>query len=157
MRKPSHIDADGRARMVDVGDKDRTTRTAAAETTVKLNKEAFRTLRDNRSAKGDVLAVANLAGIQAAKKTSELIPLCHQLALEQVKLDFQLNENDCSIRIVASCRCSERTGVEMEALTAVSIAALTIYDMLKAVQRDIEITGTRLLRKSGGRSGDYER
>lgn len=157
MAKPSHIDSDGKARMVDVSSKDVTHRSATAESVVKLNQEAFAVLRDNRSAKGDVLTVAQLAGIQAAKKTSELIPLCHQLPLDRVEVTFDLDSENNSVRISATTECHARTGVEMEALTAASVAALTIYDMLKAIQRDIEITKVGLVKKSGGRSSDYVR
>jgi cyclic pyranopterin phosphate synthase len=143
--------------MVDVSAKDTTHRRATAEAHVKLNHEAFVVLRDNRSAKGDVLTVAQLAGIGAAKRTSELIPLCHQLPLDSVVITFELDDDDNSVRIAATTECHARTGVEMEAMTAASVAALTIYDMLKAVQRDIEISQVRLLKKSGGRSGDYVR
>jgi cyclic pyranopterin phosphate synthase len=155
--KPNHIDSDGKARMVDVSSKDVTRRSATAESLVRLNREAFAMLRDNLAAKGDVLTVAQLAGIQAAKKTSELIPLCHQLPLDRVEITFDLDSEESSVRISATSDCHARTGVEMEALMAASVAALTIYDMLKAVQRDIEITRVRLVRKSGGRSGDYVR
>jgi len=153
----SHTDADGKARMVDVSPKQVTLRSATAESMVRLGKESFDVLRDNRAAKGDVLAVAKVAGIQAAKKASELIPLCHPLLLGNIELEFALNEDDHSVRIAATVACHGRTGVEMEALTAASVAALTIYDMLKAVQKDIEIVNTRLKKKSGGRSGDYVR
>ena len=153
----SHTDADGKARMVDISSKKVTLRNATAESVVKLGKESFSVLRDHRAAKGDVLAVARLAGIQAAKKTSELIPLCHQLPLDSVDLEFVLNEDNHSVLIAATAACHGRTGVEMEALTAASVAALTIYDMLKAVQKDIEILSTRLVAKTGGRSGDYVR
>jgi cyclic pyranopterin phosphate synthase len=157
MAKPSHIDSDGKARMVDVSAKDVTRRSATAESLVKLNRETFAVLRDNRAAKGDVLTVAQLAGIQVAKKTSELIPLCHQLPLDRVEITFDLDGEENSVRISGTAECHARTGVEMEALTAVSVAALTIYDMLKGIQRDIEISQVRLVRKSGGRSGDYVR
>lgn len=157
MTKPSHLDSDGKAKMVDVASKDITSRSATAQSMVKLNREAFEVLRDNRSAKGDVLTVAQLAGIQAAKKTSELIPLCHQLPLDRVEIGFDLKVENCSVQITATAQCHARTGVEMEALMAASIAALTIYDMLKAVQRDIEISQVYLVKKSGGRSGDYVR
>ena len=155
--KPSHTDADGKARMVDVSSKEVTSRSATAESVVKLGNESYTVLKDNRAVKGDVLAVAKLAGIQAAKKTSELIPLCHQLPLDSVDLEFVLNDDDTSLVIRATAVCHGRTGVEMESLTAVSVAALTVYDMLKAVQKDIEITGVRLIAKSGGRSGDFVR
>lgn len=157
MTEPSHTDADGKARMVDISSKQVTLRSATAESEVRLGEEAFSILRENRAAKGDVLAVAKLAGIQAAKKTPDLIPLCHPLQLDRIELEFVLNEDDHSVLIVASAACHGRTGVEMEALTAASVAALTIYDMLKAVQKDIEILRTHLVAKTGGRSGDYVR
>ena len=122
--------------MIDVSAKNITRRSAAAESVVKLDEKSFAALRDNRAAKGDVLTVAKLAGIQAAKRTSDLIPLCHQLPLDGVELEFMLDENNCSVRIVATVVCHGRTGAEMEALTAVSVAALTVYDMLKAVQKE---------------------
>jgi cyclic pyranopterin phosphate synthase len=143
--------------MVNVGDKKITQRNASASVTVRLNPGAFKALEKNRSHKGDILAAANLAGIQAAKKTSELIPLCHQIPLDHVDLDFELDKNSCSVTIVSRIACSGRTGVEMEALTACSVAALTIYDMLKAIQKDILITDLLLLEKKGGKSGEYIR
>jgi len=143
--------------MVDVGDKKVTKRTACATVTVKLNEETFKLVSENRVAKGDVLTVAKLAGIQAAKRTWELIPLCHQLGLDHVEVSFELIPDANSIAITATAVCTARTGVEMEALTACSVAALTIYDMLKASQRDIVITDLALLQKSGGRSGEYRR
>jgi molybdenum cofactor biosynthesis protein MoaC len=155
--KPSHIDSGGRAKMVDVSSKDVVHRSATAEALVELNREAFEVLRDNQSAKGDVLTVAQLAGIQAAKKTSELIPLCHQVPLDRIEVTFDLDSENHSVRISSVAECHARTGVEMEALMATSIAALTIYDMLKAVQRDITIAQIRLVKKSGGRSGEYAR
>ncbi len=157
MTKPSHIDSEGKAKMVGVTTKDVTHRIATAKAHVKLNPDAFGVLSENRAAKGDVLTVAQLAGIQAAKRTSELIPLCHQIPLDRVDIVFELNSEHCSIVITATVECHSRTGVEMEALTAASVAALTIYDMLKAIQRDIEIAQVYLLEKSGGRSGDYVR
>jgi len=143
--------------MVDTGGKNPTARIATASVAVNLNSEAFALARDNKSAKGDIVAVATLAGIQAAKRTWELIPLCHQIPLDHVKIDCKFDDTNNSILITATVRCSARTGVEMEALTACSIAALTIYDMLKAVQRDICITDLMLLEKQGGKSGDYKR
>ena len=143
--------------MVDTGAKNLTSRIATASVTVNLNSDAFSLARDNKSAKGDVVAVATLAGIQAAKRTWELIPLCHQIPLDHVKIDCKFDDTNNSILITTTIRCSARTGVEMEALTACSIAALTIYDMLKAVQRDICITDLMLLEKQGGKSGDYKR
>ena len=157
MGKLSHTDADGKAEMVDISGKQVTERTATASVIVHLNKEAFEAVRENRVAKGDVLTVANLAGIQAAKKTAELIPLCHQLPLSNIRLSFNLDNKVQSIRIVATVKCTARTGVEMEALTACSVAALTVYDMLKAVQRNITITDLVLLEKKGGKSGEFIR
>lgn len=157
MAELSHTDSDGKARQVDVSAKEVTRREASAEATVQLNAEAFAQLAENRAAKGDVLTVAKLAGIGAAKKTADLIPLCHLLHLDSVDIEFELNESEHRVRIVATVRCQGRTGVEMEAMTAVSVAALTIYDMLKAVQRDITISEVRLLVKSGGRSGSWQR
>ncbi|MDH3890009.1 MAG: cyclic pyranopterin monophosphate synthase MoaC [candidate division Zixibacteria bacterium] len=157
MNKLSHTDNDGRARMVDVVDKEVTHRTATAEVIVLLNAETLELVRENRAAKGDVLTVAKLAGIQAAKRTSELIPLCHPVGLDHVDVEFKLNDSGNTITITATATCLARTGVEMEALTACSVAALTVYDMLKAVQKDIVISGLRLLKKTGGRSGDFIR
>lgn len=157
MGKLSHTDGQGKAQMVDVGDKPITQRTAAASTKVLLDEETFALVAENRAKKGDVLTTAKLAGIAAAKRTSELIPLCHQVPLDHVAISFQLEKDQHTIVIKAQTKCSGRTGVEMEALCACSVAALTIYDMLKAVQRDIRITDLRLDQKHGGRSGDYER
>ncbi len=157
MDRLSHIDTDGKAKMVDVGSKETTQRSATATITVRLNTNTYRVARENRSAKGDVLAVAKLAGIQAAKKTSELIPLCHQLPLDQVEIGFDFDDDNQLIKIRATARCWARTGVEMEALTACSVAALTVYDMLKASQKDIVITDLALLEKKGGKSGDFTR
>lgn len=157
MNKLTHTDRQGKAQMVDVGDKPITLRTATASTKVLLNEETFTLVTDNSAKKGDVLTTAKLAGIAAAKRTSELIPLCHQLPLDQVAISFRLKKDQLAIVIEAKTKCSGKTGVEMEALCACSIAALTIYDMLKAVQRDIRITDLRLDQKHGGRSGDYER
>lgn len=150
----THIDAAGNARMVDVSEKAVTARAATAEAYVRLASEALQILREGRAKKGDVLGVAQLAGIQAAKRTGDLIPLCHPLPLDGV--DVTLEIIDDGVRIEATARCTGRTGVEMEAMTAVSVAALTVYDMLKAVDRGIQIEGVRLLRKSGGRSGTWE-
>jgi cyclic pyranopterin phosphate synthase len=155
--KLTHIDSSGKVSMVDTGGKNPTLRIAVASVAVNLNSEAYTLARDNKSAKGDVVAVATLAGIQAAKRTWELIPLCHQIPLDHVKIDCEFNDSSNSILITATVRCSASTGVEMEALTACSLAALTVYDMLKAVQKDICITDLRLLEKQGGKSGDYKR
>lgn len=141
--------------MVDVTDKAKTFRTAVAEGTVHMAPATAALIRSGGVAKGDVLAVAQVAGIMAAKRTSELIPMCHPVALTGLDMAFSVEED--AVRIRAEARCTGVTGVEMEALTAVSAAALTIYDMCKAVQRDMEIGRIHLCRKSGGRSGDYER
>ena len=139
--------------MVDVGSKPVTTRSATAEGRVRVNETAFSAIRDNAMAKGDVLTVAKIAGIQAAKQTGLLIPLCHALPLDSVDVHTVLDESTCSVHVVATARCCGRTGVEMEALTAVSIACLTVYDMCKAVDRHIAIGDIRLVSKTGGRSG----
>lgn len=151
----SHINEQGRARMVDVTDKESTVRIATAQGTVKVNSDTMALIRSGGMKKGDVLAVAQVAGIMAAKKTADIIPMCHPLRLSSVDINFELT--DTEIVIQATVKCKESTGVEMEALTAVSTAALTIYDMCKAVQRDIEITDIRLMYKSGGKSGVFER
>lgn len=151
----SHINEQGRARMVDVTDKESTVRIATARGTVKVNSDTMALIRSGGMKKGDVLAVAQVAGIMAAKKTADIIPMCHPLRLSSVDIGFELT--DTEIVIQATVKCKENTGVEMEALTAVSTAALTIYDMCKAVQRDIEITDIRLMYKSGGKSGVFER
>ena len=151
----THFGDQGRARMVDVTDKARTFRTAVAEGTVRMAPATAALIRTGGVAKGDVLAVAQVAGIMAAKRTHELIPMCHPVALTGLDMAFSVEED--AVRIRAEARCTGETGVEMEALTAVSAAALTIYDMCKAVQRDMEIGRIHLCRKSGGRSGDYER
>lgn len=153
----SHTDDSGKARMVDVGSKAVTMRTASATVTVQLNPEAFSALTENRNKKGDVLAVARIAGIMAAKQTSNLIPLCHQIPLDRIDIQFELSAEEMSVKIVSTVGCNHRTGVEMEALTACSIAALTVYDMLKAVQKDIVISDLKLLSKQGGQSGDFQR
>lgn len=149
----THINDQGRARMVDVTEKEKTFRTATAEGTVRMAPSTAELIRTGGVAKGDVLAVAQVAGIMAAKRTHELIPMCHPIALTGVDLCFELGAD--SVRIRATAKCKGETGVEMEALTAVSAAALTIYDMCKAVQKDMEIGEIRLRSKSGGKSGDY--
>lgn len=151
----SHINEQGRAKMVDVTDKDSTFREAIAEGTVVVNPDTMALIKSGGIKKGDVLAVAQVAGIMAAKKTSDIIPMCHPLMLTGVDITFDLTETE--IHILAVVKCKGNTGVEMEALSAVSTAALTIYDMCKAVQRDIEIQNIRLSYKSGGKSGVYER
>ncbi len=152
----SHIDAEGRAAMVDVSDKPATARRAVAGGYVRMPRETLDLVLENRAAKGDVLGVARLAGIMAAKRTADLIPLCHPLALSQVAVEIAPDPDLPGVRLEASVRTSGPTGVEMEALTAVSVAALTIYDMLKAAGQGMEIGGIRLILKEGGRSGRYE-
>jgi indole-3-glycerol phosphate synthase len=151
----THLDAQGRAQMVDVSDKAETVRVAAAGVRVVMRQKTLERIRSGDVAKGDVLAVARLAGIMAAKRTAELIPLCHPLALTSVNVEFACVPERSAVEITASCKLRGRTGVEMEALTAASVAALTVYDMCKAVDRGMMITDLRLLRKSGGRSGDW--
>jgi indole-3-glycerol phosphate synthase len=152
----THLDAEGRARMVDVSDKGETDRVAVAGARVVMRRETLERIRSGDVAKGDVLAVARLAGIMAAKRTAELIPLCHPLALTSVAVDLDCVPERSAVEITATCRLRGRTGVEMEALTAASVAALTVYDMCKAVDRGMVVTDLRLMRKSGGRSGDWE-
>jgi len=153
----THLDAEGRARMVDVSDKAETDRVAVAGARVVMRPQTLERIRAGDVAKGDVLAVARLAGIMAAKRTAELVPLCHPLALTSVGVELECVPERSAVEITATCRLRGRTGVEMEALTAASVAALTVYDMCKAVDRGMAITDLRLLRKSGGRSGDWER
>jgi indole-3-glycerol phosphate synthase len=152
----THLDAEGRARMVDVSDKDESDRVAVAGARVVMRRETLERIRSGDVAKGDVLAVARLAGIMAAKRTAELIPLCHPLALTSVAVDLACVPERSAVEVTATCRLRGRTGVEMEALTAASVAALTVYDMCKAVDRGMVVTDLRLLRKSGGRSGSWE-
>lgn len=153
----THFDEQGRARMVDVGEKSPTRRTAAAGARVFVNQNTFALIRDGGMKKGDVLAVAQVAGIMGAKRTAELIPMCHPVQVEGISLTLALDEERCCVDIRSAVRCDGRTGVEMEALTAVSTAALTVYDMCKAVQRDIVISDVRLLEKTGGVHGDFKR
>ena len=152
----THLDAQGRANMVDVTEKAVTAREATAEACVRMLPATLQLIQDGGHPKGDVSAVARIAGIQAAKKTHELIPLCHPLLLTSVKVELQAEGSD-TVRIRATCRLAGQTGVEMEALTAASVAALTIYDMCKAVDRGMTIEGVRLLEKQGGKSGHYLR
>ena len=151
----THFNESGRARMVDVSEKDETERVAKATATVFLNRETYEMVKEGRMKKGDVLAVAQVAGIMGAKRTPENIPMCHPIMLTGADIDFELDDEECSIRIISTTRCTGKTGVEMEALNAAAIAALTIYDMCKAVQRDIRIEGIHLLEKSGGKSGHF--
>jgi cyclic pyranopterin monophosphate synthase len=153
----SHLDERGRARMVDVGDKPETQREALAEAAVRMAPATLALIRDGVVPKGDVLATARLAGIMAAKRTHELIPLCHQLNLSAVQVDIEPDEALPGLRVLARARLRGRTGVEMEALVAASVAALTVYDMCKAADRGMEVVAVRLLEKSGGRSGAWRR
>ena len=155
MAKLSHINARGEAQMVDVGEKDVTLRIARAEGRITMAAATLELVRDGTAKKGDVIATARIAGIMAAKRTHELIPLCHPLALNQVTLDFEELDDGVGLQVTSQVRVGGKTGVEMEALTAVSVACLTLYDMLKAADREMEISGIRLLAKSGGKSGDY--
>ncbi|MDX2057380.1 MAG: cyclic pyranopterin monophosphate synthase MoaC [Gemmatimonadales bacterium] len=153
----SHVDDRGQAHMVDVSAKAVTARMAAAEGSVRMSAEAFAAIRDNAVAKGDVLATARLAGIMGAKRTADLIPLCHPLGLDQVEVEVTLDEALPGVRVTGTARVTARTGVEMEAMTAVSMACLTVYDMAKAIDRTMEIGPIRLVAKSGGKSGEYRR
>ena len=152
--KLSHLDEQGRARMVDVAGKPDTFRTAIAEGEVHMRLETFERVKAGNLKKGDVLAVAQLAGVMAAKRTAELIPLCHPLPLTFIQVELSLDENLPGVRISAEVRTVGKTGVEMEALTAVSVAALTVYDMVKAVEKTMQIQNIRLVEKHGGLSGD---
>ena len=156
MAELTHFDANGNAVMVDVSDKGETERTATARGLVRMTPETLATIKEGRVKKGDPLTVAQLAGIMGAKRTPDLIPLCHPLALTSVKVFLSLDEESSAVRIEATAKLKGRTGVEMEALTAVSVAALTVYDMVKAADRGMEIGGLRVLLKDGGKSGRYE-
>lgn len=151
----SHVDDAGRARMVDVGDKPVTRRTAIAEGAVRMSAEAFALVRDNAVAKGDVLRIAEVAGVMGGKRTGELVPLCHPLPLDQIQVECSADPELPGVRVVATAVATGRTGVEMEALTAVSVACLTVYDMVKAVDRGMVVEGLRLLEKTGGTRGDW--
>lgn len=149
----THFNEEGRAKMVDVSEKSATVRQATAMARIRMEKATLELIRQGGMAKGDVLAVAQVAGIMAVKQTAQMIPMCHPLALSGVDISFRFEEEALVLR--ATVRCTGQTGVEMEALHAASVAALTVYDMCKAVQKDMEITDLRLLKKSGGKSGDY--
>ncbi len=153
MSKLTHIDGDGAAHMVDISAKNETVREAYAEGFISMNPDVLEAIKANSMKKGDVLATARIAGIMAAKKTSDLIPLCHPLALSKVAVDFEYQDDGIKVRAIA--RLTGKTGVEMEALTAASTALLTVYDMSKAMQKDMVISDIRLLSKSGGKSGDW--
>ena len=157
MKDLSHLDAEGRARMVDVGPKAETARTARAEGSIKMSAETLFAVERSTVSKGDVIGAARIAGIMAAKRTAELIPLCHPLALTNVGVDIDVDRALPGLRVTAWASAKEKTGVEMEALTAVTVALLTVYDMAKAMDRAMEISGVRLIEKRGGKSGDWTR
>lgn len=152
----THFNQDGEAIMVDVSQKDIIMRIAIAEGSIKVNQEVFRSIKEQTNKKGDVLAVARIAGIMAAKKTSDMIPLCHPLFITKVTIDFELDEENYMIKAIATTKVNGKTGVEMEALHAVSVTLLTIYDMCKAIDKSMEISDIRLLHKEGGKSGVYD-
>ncbi len=157
MTEFTHFDNEGRARMVDVTAKDETVRVATAQGAVRMKPSTLEMIAQGRIAKGDVLAVAQVAGIMAAKRTPDLIPMCHPLAITGVDMHLELSPEDSTVEISATVRLAGRTGVEMEALTAVSVAALTVYDMCKAVDREMTIEHVRLVHKAGGKSGEFRR
>ncbi len=152
----THFDQQGHAAMVDVSDKDITERIAVAKGSIEMCREAFEAVKNGTAGKGDVLGVARVAGIMAAKRTSELIPLCHPLMLTKVSVDFEMNEKSLSVDAVCTAKLMGKTGVEMEALTGVSVALLTVYDMCKAIDKGMVISDIYLVEKSGGKSGRYE-
>ena len=155
--KLSHVDEAGRARMVDVGDKALTVRTAVAEGVIRMSRDAFQLVAEQQVAKGDVLAVSEVAGTLAAKRTAELIPLCHPVGLDHVTVEVTLDEGLPGVHVRAAAKAVGRTGVEIEALTAVAVALLTVYDMVKAADRGMTIESVRLLEKAGGSHGDWRR
>ncbi len=157
MGELTHFDDTGRARMVDVTEKGETVRVATARAAVRMKPSTLELIEQGRVAKGDVLAVAQVAGIMAAKRTPDLIPMCHPLAITGVEMRLELNRDESSVEISATVRLAGRTGVEMEALTAVAVAALTVYDMCKAVDREMIIDQIRLMHKAGGKSGEFRR
>lgn len=156
MSKLTHLDAAGNAHMVDVSDKQVTSRLAVATGRVEMLPDTLKLIQQGMAKKGDVIATARIAGIMAAKRTHELIPLCHPLMISKVTVDFELDEAASAIDVTATVKVEGKTGVEMEALTAVSVACLTVYDMVKAVDRGITITGVRLVEKAGGKSGHFK-
>lgn len=153
----THFNEQGRAKMVDVGEKEITQRSATAAARVLVSPETFEKIKTGGMKKGDVLTVAQIAGVMGAKRTPDLIPMCHPIQITGIDLDLSLDETHCSVEIYATVSCTGRTGVEMEALTAASTAALTVYDMCKAVQKDIVISDIRLIQKTGGVHGDFHR
>ena len=157
MNKLTHVDSKGKVDMVDISDKNDSIRTAEASAEVFVSDEIFKKIKENKIKKGDVLTTARLAGIQAAKRTSELIPLCHNILISKVNLDIKLNPKKKSIEINAFTKTVAKTGIEMEALTAVAVSSLTVYDMCKSIDKSIEISNIKLLSKTGGKSGDFKR
>lgn len=154
-KKLSHINSKGKAQMVDVSEKEISIRTAEAYAEVKVTKEIFSAIKNNLVQKGDVLSIAKFAGIQAAKKTSELIPLCHNIFISKIDVELKLNPKNKTVEIKSFAKTNAQTGIEMEALTAVSVAALTVYDMCKAIDKSMIINEIKLLSKTGGKSGNY--
>ena len=155
-KKLTHTGKDGKANMVDVSDKELSIRTAEAYSEVRINDQVFKAIQENNLKKGDVLTVAKLAGIQAAKKTAELIPLCHNIFITKIDVELQLNEEKKRVEIRSFAKTKSKTGIEMEALTAASMAALTVYDMCKAIDKSMVISETKLILKAGGKSGTYK-
>ena len=155
--KFTHFNTEGKAIMVDVTAKKKSLRTAKASCIVSMSKETYKLIKNGKADKGDVLGVARIAGIMGAKKTHELIPLCHPISLSSISIDFEFIDNNSLIKITSKCKLNDKTGLEMEALTAVSVAGLTIYDMCKAVDKNIIISDIKLLKKSGGKSGTFKR
>lgn len=151
----NHFDARGNAHMVDVGGKETTHRVARAHGFIKMNEETYKMMREGGAKKGDVIGVARIAGIMAAKKTSEIIPLCHNILIQGIGIEFKFEDENCKTEVIAEIRTEGRTGAEMEALTAVSISLLTIYDMCKAMDKSMHISDIELISKTGGKSGDY--
>ncbi|MEP0862534.1 MAG: cyclic pyranopterin monophosphate synthase MoaC [Ignavibacterium sp.] len=157
MKKLSHLNSKGKAEMVDVSEKEISTRTAEAFAHVKVSKDIFNAIKNNTVQKGDVLSIAKFAGIQAAKKTSELIPLCHNIFISKIDVELKLNSKNKTVEIKSFAKTTAQTGIEMEALTAASVAALTVYDMCKAIDKSMVISEIKLLSKTGGKSGDFIR
>lgn len=155
-KKLTHTNKNGKANMVDVSDKEISIRTAEAYSEVKISDEVFNAIKENNIKKGDVLTVAKIAGIQAAKKTAELIPLCHNIFISKIDVELKLNEEKKRVEIKSIAKTKSKTGIEMEALTAASVAALTIYDMCKAIDKSMVISETKLISKTGGKSGTYK-
>jgi len=155
-KKLTHTNKNGKANMADVSDKELSVRTAEAYSEVKISDEVFKAIKENNLKKGDVLTVAKIAGIQAAKKTAELIPLCHNIFITKIDVELQLNEEKKCVEIKSFAKTKSKTGIEMEALTAASVAALTVYDMCKAIDKSMVISETKLISKTGGKSGTYK-